>query len=218
MITLQSMIQNNYQKFLDTVSRINECQKPSLLLHVCCAPCSTTCLEILDKYFDITVFFYNPNISPLQEYQKRLGEEQSFLSKMYPHINIIEVGYENEKFVQIANGLEHLTEGGERCKKCYKLRLERTGNYAKQKGYDYFTTTLTVSPYKNSNALNQIGEEIADKLGIKYLTSDFKKNDGYKRSITLSKEHGLYRQDYCGCQYSKQAKERLKLKKQGEIV
>lgn len=212
------MIQNNYQKFLDTVSRIDKSKKPSLLLHVCCAPCSTACLEVLDQYFDITVFYYNPNIAPFEEYQKRLQEEQKFLQSAYPHISVVEVGYENEKFCQIASGLEGLAEGGERCKKCYRLRLEKSAEFAKQNGFDFFTTTLTVSPYKNSLVLNQIGEDIGKQFGVEYLTSDFKKNDGYKRSIELSKQYGLYRQDYCGCQYSKQARERLKFNKKGEII
>ena len=209
------MTQNNYQKFLDTVSHIDKSKKPSLLLHVCCAPCSTACLEVLNEYFDITVFYYNPNIAPFNEYQKRLAEEQKFVATCYPTIKIVEVGYENEKFEQIAKGCEDSTEGGERCKKCYSLRLKKTGEYAKENGFDYFTTTLTVSPYKNSQVLNQIGEEIAQELGINYLTSDFKKNDGYKRSIVLSKEFDLYRQDYCGCQYSKKARENYK-KQKGE--
>lgn len=210
------MMQNNYQKFLDTVSHIDKSKKPSLLLHVCCAPCSTACLEVLNEYFDITVFYYNPNIAPFNEYQKRLAEEQKFVATCYPTIKIIEVGYENEKFEQLAKGYEDLPEGGERCKKCYRLRLKKTGEYAKENGFDYFTTTLTVSPYKNSQVLNQIGEEIAQELGINYLTSDFKKNDGYKRSIVLSKQYDLYRQDYCGCQYSKKARENYKNQK-GEL-
>ena len=210
------MAQNDYQKFLETVSRIDKSKRPSLLLHVCCAPCSTACLEVLNQYFEITVFYYNPNIAPFSEYQKRLAEEQRFLEQVYPNIKVVEVGYENNKFEELAKGLESLAEGGERCKKCYKLRLLKTAEYAKQNGYDYFTTTLTVSPYKNSKVLNQIGREIANEIGIEYLTSDFKKNDGYKRSIILSNELDLYRQDYCGCQYSKQARERLKLNKKGE--
>lgn len=210
------MTQNNYQKFLDTVSHIDKSKKPSLLLHVCCAPCSTACLEVLNEYFDITVFYYNPNIAPFKEYQKRLAEEQKFVATCYPTIKIVEVGYENEKFEQLAKGYEDLPEGGERCKKCYRLRLKKTGEYAKENGFDYFTTTLTVSPYKNSQVLNQIGEEIAQELGINYLTSDFKKNDGYKRSIVLSKQYDLYRQDYCGCQYSKKARENYKNQK-GEL-
>lgn len=211
------MAQNDYQLFLETVSRINKSKKPSLLLHVCCAPCSTACLEVLNQYFNITVFYYNPNIAPFAEYQKRLAEEQRFLQQVYPNIKVVEVGYENEKFEELAKGLEELAEGGERCKKCYRLRLSKTAEYAKQHGYDYFTTTLTVSPYKNSGVLNQIGRELALQHGVQYLTSDFKKNDGYKRSIILSNELDLYRQDYCGCTYSKQARQRLKLNKKGEI-
>lgn len=205
------MAQNNYQKFLQTINQIDKSKKPSLLLHVCCAPCSTACLEVLKDYFNITVFYYNPNIAPFSEYQKRLDEEKRLLNTLYPSIKIIEVGYDNNKFEQIVQGLENLPEGGLRCKKCYRLRLLKTGEYAKQNGFDYFTTTLTVSPYKNSAVLNDIGIEIASELGINYLTSDFKKNDGYKRSIILSKEYDLYRQDYCGCIYSKQIREQQKL-------
>lgn len=211
------MAQNNYKKFLEVISNIDKSQKPKLLLHVCCAPCSTACLEKLDNYFDITVFFYNPNISPFEEYQKRLEEEKTYLSKKYPHIQVVEVGYESEKFDELAKGLEDMPEGGSRCKLCYRLRLQKTGEYAKHKGFDYFTTTLTVSPYKHSDTLNAVGEEISNLVGVKYLFSDFKKNDGYKRSIELSKQYNLYRQDYCGCVYSKKAKEVSKQKKENNL-
>ena len=209
------MVQSNYKKFLDVISHIDKSKKPKLLLHVCCAPCSTACLELLNQYFDITVFYYNPNISPFEEYQKRLAEEQKFVFNCYPNIKVVEIGYDGEKFEKLAVGLEDVPEGGARCKRCYRLRLSKTAEYAKQNGFDYFTTTLTVSPYKNSDALNEIGEELAKHLGINYLTSDFKKNDGYKRSIELSKDFGLYRQDYCGCKYSKEARQnRIQLKKE----
>ena len=206
------MIQSNHQKFLHTIARLKS--RPKLLLHVCCAPCSTACLEKLDPYFDITVFYYNPNISPFEEYQKRLDEEQTFIKNTYPHIKVVEVGYDSEKFAEISKGKENLPEGGARCKDCYRLRLSKTGEYAKQNGYDFFTTTLTVSPYKHSDTLNSIGAEISEKIGVDYLFSDFKKENGYSRSIILSKEHGLYRQDYCGCKYSKLQRENLKNKKE----
>ena len=200
---------NYYQEFLKTISSISAQKKPKLLLHVCCAPCSSHCISVLDDYFDITVYYYNPNISPIEEYKRRLDEEKRFLNLAYPHIKIVDAEYEEEKFEELAKGLEDLPEGGERCKKCYRLRLQKSGEYAKQNGYDYFTTTLTVSPYKHSNTLNQIGEEISNECGVKYLFSDFKKDDGYKHSIELSKKYNLYRQDYCGCKYSKHFRELL---------
>lgn len=203
------MNRNYYQEFLSVCQQIDKSKKPKLLLHVCCAPCSSHCLSVLDPFFDITVFYYNPNISPFEEYERRLNEEKRFLSLAYPHIKVVDAVYDNEKFEELAKGLENLKEGGERCKKCYRLRLEKTAEYAKQNGYDYFTTTLTVSPYKHSATLNEIGEEVANKYQTKYLFSDFKKQNGYQHSIELSKEYNLYRQDYCGCQYSKDFREKL---------
>jgi len=203
------MNRNYYQEFLSVCQQIDKSKKPKLLLHVCCAPCSSHCLSVLDPFFDITVFYYNPNISPFEEYERRLNEEKRFLSLAYPHIKVVDAVYDNEKFEELAKGLENLKEGGERCKKCYRLRLEKTAEYAKQNGYDYFTTTLTVSPYKHSATLNEIGEEVANKYQTKYLFSDFKKQNGYQHSIELSKQYNLYRQDYCGCQYSKDFREKL---------
>lgn len=204
------MKRNYYQEFLATTKSINKSNKPKLLLHVCCAPCSSHCISVLDPFFDITVFYYNPNISPYDEYERRYNEEARFLKEAYPHISIVNAEYDSQIFDELAKGLEELPEGGERCKRCYRLRLEKSGQYAKQNKFDYFTTTLTVSPYKHSDTLNEIGEEVSKECGVKYLFSDFKKQDGYKHSIELSKKYNLYRQDYCGCKFSKEFRERYK--------
>lgn len=187
-------------------------QKPTLLLHACCAPCSSAVLEVLSEHFDITIFFYNPNISPKSEFDYRLDELYRLLSEMnLSQIKIVAPDYDENEFFEIAKGNESLPEGGARCKDCYRLRLEKTAEYAKRDGFDYFTTTLSVSPYKNAQALNEIGSELSEKYGVKYLLSDFKKNDGYKRSCQLSRDFNLYRQNYCGCIFSKmQAEEREK--------
>ena len=185
-------------------------QKPTLLLHACCAPCSSAVLEVLAEHFDITIFFYNPNISPKSEFDYRLDELYRLLVEMnLSQIKIVAPDYDENEFFDIAKGNEHLPEGGARCKDCYRLRLEKTAEYAKNDGFDYFTTTLSVSPYKNALALNEIGSELSEKYGVKYLLSDFKKGDGYKRSCQLSRDFNLYRQNYCGCVFSKaQAEER----------
>lgn len=187
-------------------------QKPTLLLHACCAPCSSAVLEVLSEHFDITIFFYNPNISPKSEFDYRLDELYRLLGEMnLSQIKIVAPEYNENEFFEIAKGNESLPEGGARCKDCYRLRLEKTAEYAKRDGFDYFTTTLSVSPYKNAQALNEIGSELSEKYGVKYLLSDFKKNDGYKRSCQLSRDFNLYRQNYCGCIFSKmQAEEREK--------
>ncbi len=179
--------------------------KPSLLLHVCCAPCSSYVLEYLSSYFSITLYYYNPNISPESEYLFRLEELRRLLSEFSAgkDVNILPCEYDPLSFINIAKGLEDLPEGGERCKKCYHLRLEKTAQAAKEKQFDYFTTTLSISPYKNAQWLNDIGAELSKEYAVQYLFSDFKKKNGYKRSIELSKEYDLYRQDYCGCAYSK---------------
>lgn len=179
--------------------------KPSLLLHVCCAPCSSYVIEYLSKFFNITIYYYNPNISPIQEYNFRLEELSRLLKEMKEaeNIEVLPCEYDPETFYEIAKGLEMEKEGGERCFKCYRLRLEKTAEAAKEKGFDYFTTTLSISPYKNAEKLNEIGKELSEKYNVPYLFSDFKKKNGYKRSIELSKEYDLYRQDYCGCIYSK---------------
>lgn len=178
---------------------------PKLLLHSCCAPCSSYCIERLTKYFDITILYYNPNIEPYDEYIKRKNEEIKFI-KEYPKANkldIMDCDYDNNLFHEMAVGLEDVPEGGSRCFKCYEMRLRKTAGLGKLKGYDYFGTTLSVSPYKNSQKLNEIGLLLEKEYDIKFLPADFKKKDGYKRSVTLAKEYNLYRQNYCGCIYSK---------------
>ena len=196
----------NYQKELEKlIERLSkEGKVPKLLLHSCCAPCSSYVLEYLSNHFEITVFYYNPNIFPENEYTKRILEQQTLISDMkvkHP-VSFLAGNYDRERFFQIAEGLEHLREGGERCFKCYELRLEEAAKIARDAGFDYFTTTLSISPLKNADKLNEIGTRLADKYGVQYLQSDFKKKNGYKRSIELSSEYGLYRQDYCGCEYS----------------
>lgn len=197
----------NYQKELDKIieNNVNKGIVPTLLLHSCCAPCSSYVLEYLSKYFKITVLYYNPNIFPKEEYLYRI-KEQARLIRNLPATNPIEfisTDYEPEPFYEIAKGLEKEPEGGRRCEKCFRLRLSYAANISKEQGFDYFTTTLSISPLKNSEVLNRVGEEVSEKYGVKHLTSDFKKRDGYKRSVELSKEYQLYRQDYCGCVYSK---------------
>ena len=183
---------------------------PSLLLHACCAPCSSACLEYLFENFDITVFYYNPNISPKTEFDKRLEEEKRLVAEMLPasEIKVIEGSYNYNDFLQIAAGLEDVPEGGERCFKCYQLRLEETARLAKEKGFDYFCTTLSISPLKNSQKINEIGYETSEKYGVKWLPSDFKKKEGYKRSIELSRQYNLYRQNFCGCVFSKKEEDK----------
>lgn len=198
----------NYQKEMERVIVGFQGNRKSLLLHSCCAPCSSAVLEKLQEIFDITVFFYNPNISEDIEYQKRVEEQKRLLAefcKKTPSspIKIIEGEYCPQEFYEIAKGVETCPEGGERCFRCYRLRLEKTAQEAKKGNYDFFTTTLTISPLKNAAKLNEIGEELALKYECTFLPSDFKKKEGYKRSIELSKEYQLYRQDFCGCIYSK---------------
>lgn len=178
--------------------------RPSLLLHACCAPCSTAVLEILDKYFELTIYFYNPNISPEKEYFFRLDELKKLLPRMgVGDIGVVSPEYDATIFEETVKGLEDAPEGGERCRRCYRLRLESTMSYAAENGFDYVTTTLSVSPHKRADWLNEIGMELEEKYGVRYLASDFKKGDGYKRSCALSAEYNLYRQNYCGCIYSK---------------
>lgn len=194
----------DYQKKMEEI--LNTIDKPKkLLLHSCCAPCSSYVLLYLTKYFDITIFYYNPNITDSQEFEKRLNEQIRLVNEITKEnkIDIIKGKYEKEKFEEMVKGLEKEKEGGARCFKCYQLRLEETAKLAKEKGYDYFTTTLSISPYKNSSKINEIGEELEKEYGIKYLYADFKKKDGYKKSIELSHKYNLYRQNYCGCIYSK---------------
>ncbi len=178
---------------------------PTLFLHSCCAPCSSYVLEYLSQYFSITVFYYNPNIYPDDEYYKRVEEQKNFIGKLPAkhEIGFVEGNFDKPRFYEMAKGLEDVPEGGERCFKCYDLRLREAAKYAKEGGFDYFTTTLSISPLKNAEKLNEIGQEIALEYGVKYLVSDFKKKNGYKRSVEISREYGMYRQDYCGCVFSK---------------
>ena len=211
----------NYQKELEhLIERLQKQEKvPNLLLHSCCAPCSSYVLEYLSNYFEITVFYYNPNIFPENEYTKRILEQQTLISDMWTKrpVSFIAGNYDRERFFHIAEGLEHLREGGERCFRCYELRLEETVKIAKEASFDYYTTTLSISPMKNADKLNEIGTRLAQKYGVAYLQSDFKKKNGYKRSIELSNEYGLYRQDYCGCEFSFRDRQKEKdTKKQKE--
>lgn len=196
----------NYQKELEKeLKKIEEEQSaPSLLLHSCCAPCSSYVLEYLSQYFRITVFYYNPNIFPESEYTKRILEQQKLIRDMRfkNPVSFLAGKYDSDKFYAMASGMEYIKEGGTRCMKCYELRLSETAQKAAVGGFDYFTTTLSISPMKNAQKLNEIGTRTGEKFGVRYLVSDFKKKNGYKRSIELSKEYGLYRQDYCGCEFS----------------
>lgn len=195
----------NYQKQLDTVIAQLNGEQPSLLMHSCCAPCSSYCLEYLSQYFKITILYYDPNISPETEFIKRAEEQRRLVSEMRFEnpVEVVIDRYDPQEFYNAVKGLEHIPEGGERCFVCYRLRLERAAEYAAENGFDYFCSTLTISPLKNSQKLNEIGEMLSEIYSVKHLPSDFKKRNGYKRSIELSREYGLYRQNYCGCVYSK---------------
>ena len=201
----------NYDCLMEKIIMENRAKSrvPTLLLHTCCAPCSSAVIERLAQDFKITVFYYNPNIEPYEEYLKRKEEQKKFL-KVFPSpnpLNFLYCDYENEEFKKLALGLEKEKEGGPRCFRCYRLRLLKTAQKAKEFGFDYFTTSLSISPYKNAQKLNEIGLELEQVCGVSYLVSDFKKNDGYKKSILFSKEYNLYRQDYCGCVYSKKERD-----------
>lgn len=198
----------NYQLELDKIiEKIDINHKPRLLLHSCCAPCSSYVLEYLSSYFDITILYYNPNIDTYSEFLKRLDELKRLINEMNLSIIVIEGKYDNDIFEKQSKGLEEVVEGGKRCFMCYRLRLEESVKYALKNNFDYFCTTLSISPYKNSNKLNEIGLELEKEYGVKYLTSDFKKKNGYKRSIELSHIYNLYRQDYCGCRFSRKQRE-----------
>ena len=206
----------NYQKELDAllakINKENECTGscPRLFLHSCCAPCSSYVLEYLSDYFEITDFFYNPNIEPEEEYRHRESELTRLISEMnLRHPVHFEAGrYDPSEYHEAVKGLEHIHEGGERCFACYRLRMEEAAKHAAEGGYDYFTTTLSISPLKNASKINEIGQELETLYGVKHLPSDFKKKGGYQRSIQLSKKHGLYRQDFCGCVFSKHEREK----------
>ena len=221
------MNQVPYYKQMEKIisEHVEKSERKKLLLHSCCAPCSSHCMELLREYFDITVFYYNPNISSEPEYIKRLEEEKRLIEaynrqvlegdfagmNSTPNASVIEIidgEYEPELFYEAARGLENCPEGGDRCRECFRLRLRRSAEVAAERGFDYLTTTLTISPLKNANYLNEIGREEADKVNVLWLPSDFKKKEGYKRSIELSTRFDLYRQDYCGCVYSKRDREK----------
>ena len=196
----------NYQKELDKIilNITKSGALPRLMLHSCCAPCSSYVIEYLNPYFDITVLYYNPNISPVEEYEKRKAEQIRFI-KEFDSVNpvhICDCDYDGEKYEEAIKGLENEPEGGLRCVKCFYLRLEETAKTAKKLNFDYFCTTLSISPLKNAELLNKIGKNLSEKYDINYLPSDFKKREGYKRSVELSKKYNLYRQNFCGCVYS----------------
>ncbi len=204
----------NYSKELERlIEKLQQEQKvPTLLLHACCAPCSSAVLEYLSRYFSITILYYNPNIAPYEEYQKREAELRRLVAEMnFVHpVEILPCEYDGPAFAEAAKGLEGEPEGGKRCEACFRLRLRHAAQEAARLHFDYYTTTLSISPMKNAPLLNRLGEEIGAEYGVAHLPSDFKKKDGYKRSVILSKEHALYRQDYCGCVYSKAQRQKEK--------
>lgn len=201
----------NYQKELDKIIQQLEREDitPSLLLHSCCAPCSSYVLEYLSQYFSVTVFYHNPNISKKEEHEKRKAEQIRLIGEMKTKnkVSFLDCDYNPAEFFDCAKGYENCTEGGERCFRCYRLRLEKTAQTAKNQNFDYFCTTLSISPLKNAQKINEIGFDVESKQGVKWLPSDFKKREGYKRSIELSRQFDLYRQNYCGCVYSKPSQE-----------
>lgn len=204
----------NYQIELEKIINYHQSsgETPTLFLHSCCAPCSSYVLQYLSQYFKITVFYYNPNIYPDEEYYKRVEEQKQFINQ-FPaknKIDFIEGNFDKNRFYDMAKGLENVREGGERCFKCYELRLRESAQMASTLGFDYFTTTLSISPLKNAAKLNEIGLRLAEQYNIKYLVSDFKKKNGYKRSVEISQQYNMYRQDYCGCIFSKQQRESSK--------
>ena len=213
MSRLQVQKQNYQKKLEEIITREQEAGKvPSLLLHSCCAPCSSYVLEYLSEYFRITVLYYNPNISPAKEYEARVAEQERLIAELpakHP-VSFLAGEYHPEEFYTAVKGLEHCPEGGDRCTVCYKMRLREAAEIAKDGGFDYFTTTLSISPLKDAERLNSIGARLAEEYGVAYLYSDFKKKNGYKRSTELSAQYGLYRQDYCGCVFSKEEKERCR--------
>jgi len=208
----------NYQLKMEEI--ILENQKkgkiPTLLLQACCAPCSSAVLERISDFFKVTILYYNPNITDATEYEKRLSEVEAFVKKIKTKnsIQVVPGRYQPKEFFHAVSGYVHLGEGSERCFRCYRLRLEETARIAREESFDYFGTTLSISPYKNSQVLNQIGMELEEQYKVSYLYADFKKKNGYQRSIELSKKYGLYRQDYCGCIYSKQERDEFLKKKE----
>ena len=199
-------MKQNYQKQMDAVvAALPEGARPHLLLQSCCGPCSSYVLEALTPFFRVTVLYYNPNIQPREEYELRLANQRKIIDALPTPtaVDLLECPYDGERYDQAVRGLESEPEGGQRCTVCFRLRLEETARLAKENGFDWFCTTLTVSPHKDADRLNRIGAELGERYGVPFLPSDFKKREGYKRSIELSKVYGLYRQDYCGCLFSK---------------
>ena len=196
------MEKRNYQREMEAEIARLEGRRPTLLLHSCCGPCSSAVLERLAEHFRVTLLYYNPNIEPEAEYLHRLSEQKRLLSLLPEEIPMLDCGYDHEAFEDFAPAMAEAPEGGERCLACFALRLNHTAELAKAHGFEYFTTTLSVSPHKNADNVNRIGDEAGKRHGVKYLFADFKKKNGYLRSLELSKQYGLYRQDYCGCKYS----------------
>ena len=196
----------NYNLEMENIiKKLDKNNRKKLLLHSCCGPCSSGCLERLNEYFDITIFYYNPNLDTLEEFNRRSIEQEKLIKDMNlkNEIKLIIPEYNSLEYYNAIKGHEKSKEGGSRCEKCFELRLKESAKLAKEMNFDYFTTTLSISPYKNSTLLNTIGEEIGKEYSVNYLFSDFKKKNGYKRSIELSKKYNMYRQDYCGCIFSK---------------
>lgn len=210
---MEKTIKTIYEKEMEELNSLKSVKK--LLLHSCCAPCSSHVISFLTKYFDITILYYNPNISPRSEYEKRKQEQIKLLDMIETKnkLDYIDCDYDNDLYNEKVKGYESCKERGERCTICFNLRLQKTALLAKENNYDYFCTTLSVSPYKNSKLINEIGEKLEKEYNVKWLYSDFKKDNGYKNSIELSKKYGLYRQDYCGCIYSKIERENYKSNK-----
>ena len=198
-------MKRNYQLQLDRVLTELGAQRPRLLLQSCCGPCSSYVLSYLTQHFDVTLLYYNPNIQPRAEYDKRLACQKALLQKAFPQVTLLECNYDGEAFARVSAGLEQEPEGGARCAVCFRLRLEETARRAAEGGFDWFCTTLTVSPHKNAAVINAIGEQLAAQYAVAWLPSDFKKRDGYRQSIALSHAYDLYRQDYCGCLFARAA-------------
>ena len=210
----------NYQQAMENLIADNciEGRSPRLLLHSCCGPCSTYCIQTLAEHFRVTVFYYNPNIYPPEEYHMRAGEQERFIERFptkYP-VEFVEGAYDTERFYDTVRGLEHVPEGGERCFRCYELRLREAAEYAREHDFDFFTTTLSISPLKNADKLNEIGAKLEQEYGVRYLYSDFKKKNGYKQSTEISRAYDMYRQYYCGCVFSKQERDAQIAAKQAE--
>ena len=202
------MEKRNYQREMEAEIASLQGRRPALLLHSCCGPCSSAVLERLCAHFRVTLLYYNPNIEPEEEYAHRLSEQERLLSLLPQEVAMMPCPWDNGAFEAFAREMAGEPEGGARCLSCFRLRLEYTAQRAKEAGFEYFTTTLSVSPHKNAEALNRIGREEGEKAGVRYLCADFKKQNGYLRSLELSREYGLYRQDYCGCRYSRREREK----------